>query len=97
MSVEQIFWLEGSTSYFSVEVYATSADTAILKNFVHSKRYRIQISWEFVCIPAKQHIALVRIDRTEHVVDASYAQFVLESMSSECSMVSFKVKFEVFI
>ncbi|MOA05743.1 hypothetical protein D3C78_1253530 [compost metagenome] len=97
MSVEQIFRLEGCTSYFSVKVYTTCADTTIFENFIHSKCYRIQISWEFVCIPAKQHVALVRIDRTEHIVDASYAQFVFESMSSECSMVSFKVKFKVFV
>ncbi|MNR26770.1 hypothetical protein D3C85_1440060 [compost metagenome] len=96
MCIHNVDWLEGCTTNFRVEVHTAAADSAFVQqDFVHSHRRGVQVRWELICIPAKQQVALVRIDGAKNAVDTRYAKLVFERVTSKRCMVRFKVQFEV--
>ncbi|MNF82191.1 hypothetical protein D3C84_644910 [compost metagenome] len=95
VSQEEVVDFERATANFRVKVYAATAQAACFENFVHRKRRGVQVRRELVRIPAEEHVALVRVERAQHAVNCSNADFVLERVASQRSMVRFKVQLEV--
>ncbi|MNZ76162.1 hypothetical protein D3C78_946600 [compost metagenome] len=97
MRQEQIVRFERSTANLRIEVDAAAADTTGLKHFVHCQCSRVQVSREFVCIPSKKQVTLVRIKGAQHAVNSGSTDFMLKGMSCKCCMVCFKVQLEVIL
>ena len=70
------------------------ADLAFIEHFPHHGGGLVQVGRELVEIPAKQHVALVGVERTEHAVVTRDTDLVLVGVAGEVRVVAFEVELE---
>ena len=93
----EIFEVDGSAAYLSVEVCTAKAESAITDNFEHSLSEFEVIDWELVGIPSVLCITSVCIDRTQHTLINGTGKFVFECMTCQSSVVHLYIQFEVLV
>ena len=93
--MENVLGSKRTAACLCIKIESAVGESACFQHLIHTKCRIVNICRELVCIPAKQSIPLICIDRTKHVIIARHSQFMLEGMLCKRSVVGFNIHFEI--